>query len=117
MEDTSLHILDIAENSISNSAKRIEIRIEENPAKNVLTIEIADDGKGKDEQTLRKVLDLFLRQKRHAMSDGSQRIAFSEKERRLHPLRALHKSLRGANGGGRHQLRQQRTGPEDIRPL
>ena len=29
MEDLSLHILDIAENSISGSAKKIEIRIDE----------------------------------------------------------------------------------------
>lgn len=60
MEDISLHILDIAENSIAGSAKRIEIRIEEDPAKDVLTIEIADDGKGMDEQTLQKVLDPFF---------------------------------------------------------
>lgn len=60
MEDLSLHILDIAENSISASAKRIEIRIDEDQAKDLLTIEIKDDGKGMDEQTLQKVLDPFF---------------------------------------------------------
>jgi len=60
MEDLSLHILDIAENSISASAKRIEIRIDEDRAKDLLTIEIKDDGKGMDEQTLQKVLDPFF---------------------------------------------------------
>lgn len=60
MEDLSLHILDIAENSISASAKRIEIRIDEDEAKDLLTIEIKDDGKGMDEQTLQKVLDPFF---------------------------------------------------------
>ncbi len=60
MEDLSLHILDIAENSISASAKRIEIRIDEDEAKDLLTIEIRDDGKGMDEQTLKKVLDPFF---------------------------------------------------------
>ena len=60
MEDLSLHILDIAENSISASAKRIEIRIDEDPVKDLLTIEIKDDGKGMDEQTLQKVLDPFF---------------------------------------------------------
>jgi signal transduction histidine kinase len=60
MEDLSLHILDIAENSISGSAKRIEIRIHEDPAKDLLTIEIKDDGKGIDEQTLQKALDPFF---------------------------------------------------------
>jgi signal transduction histidine kinase len=60
MEDLSLHILDIAENSISGSAKRIEIRIDEDQANDVLTIEIKDDGKGMDEQTLQKALDPFF---------------------------------------------------------
>ena len=60
MEDLSLHILDIAENSISASAKRIEIRIDEDKAKDLLTVEIKDDGKGMDEETLQKVLDPFF---------------------------------------------------------
>ena len=60
MEDLSLHILDIAENSISASAKRIEIRIDQDKAKDLLTVEIKDDGKGMDEQTLKKVLDPFF---------------------------------------------------------
>ena len=60
MEDLSLHILDVAENSISGLAKRIEIRIDENPEKDVLTIEIKDDGKGMDEQMLQKALDPFF---------------------------------------------------------
>lgn len=60
MEDLSLHILDVAENSISGSAKRIEIRIDEDPEKDVLTIEIKDDGKGMDEQARQKALDPFF---------------------------------------------------------
>lgn len=60
MEDLSLHILDIAENSISSSAGRIEIRIEEDPARDLLSIEIKDDGKGMDEQAVQKALDPFF---------------------------------------------------------
>ena len=60
MEDLSLHILDIAENSISSSAGRIEIRIEEDPAKDLLTIEIKDNGKGMDERTVQQALDPFF---------------------------------------------------------
>ena len=60
MEDLSLHILDIAENSIAAEAKRIEIRIEEDQAKDVLAIEIKDDGNGMDEEMRRKVLDPFF---------------------------------------------------------
>ena len=60
MEDLSLHILDIAENSITASAKRIEIRINEDYVKDLLTIEIKDDGKGMDEQMLKQALDPFF---------------------------------------------------------
>ena len=60
MEDLSLHILDIAENSIAAEAKRIEIRIEEDQERDLLTVEIKDDGKGMDEQMLKKALDPFF---------------------------------------------------------
>ena len=60
MEDLSLHILDVAENSISGLAGRIEIRIDEDPENDVLTIEIKDDGKGMDERMLQKALDPFF---------------------------------------------------------
>jgi signal transduction histidine kinase len=59
MEDLSLHILDIVENSIAAMAKRIEIRIDEDQAEDLVTIEIKDDGKGMDEQTVKKALDPF----------------------------------------------------------
>jgi signal transduction histidine kinase len=60
MEDLSLHILDIVENSIAAMAGRIEIKIEENQARDLVTIEIKDDGNGMDEQTLKKALDPFF---------------------------------------------------------
>ena len=60
MEDLSLHILDIVENSIAASAKIIEIKIDEDQAKDLLTIEVRDDGNGMDEQTLKKAIDPFF---------------------------------------------------------
>ena len=56
----SLHILDIMENSIDAQARRIEIRIDEDPGKDSLTLEILDDGKGMDTRTLQKATDPFF---------------------------------------------------------
>lgn len=46
MRDLSLHILDIAENSINADARNIEIMITEDAGKDLLTVKIIDDGKG-----------------------------------------------------------------------
>lgn len=64
MEDISLHILDIVENSVRAEAKRIEIRIEEDEESDLLRIEIRDDGHGMDGETLKKVLDPFTTTKK-----------------------------------------------------
>lgn len=60
MEDLSLHILDIAENSIRAEASKIEIRVIEDIERDLLTIEIEDNGQGMDEETVKKVLDPFF---------------------------------------------------------
>jgi anti-sigma regulatory factor (Ser/Thr protein kinase) len=64
MEDISLHILDIAENSIAAQAKRIKIRIQESRKKDLLSLEIEDDGKGMNRETLNKALDPFFTTKK-----------------------------------------------------
>ena len=60
MEDLSLHILDVAENSIIAGAKNIEILIDENSEKDLLTIEIIDDGSGMDKEMTEKITDPFV---------------------------------------------------------
>jgi len=60
VEDISLHILDIVENSIVAKAKRIEIKVIEEIEENLFIVEIEDDGEGMDEATLKKVLDPFF---------------------------------------------------------
>lgn len=55
-----MHILDIVENSIRAGAKKIEIKIVEEKKRDLLTIEIIDDGKGMDKKTLKNVLDPFF---------------------------------------------------------
>ncbi len=59
VEDLSLHILDIAENSITAGAGRIEIRISEDIRGNLLTVEISDNGKGMDKELLENACDPF----------------------------------------------------------
>ena len=60
MEDLSLHILDLVENSITAGAREVRILIDEDNAENRLSLEITDDGKGMDEEMCSKVLDPFF---------------------------------------------------------
>ncbi len=60
MEDLSLHILDIAENSVRAQARTVEIRVEEDSVGDRLLVEIKDDGRGMDEATKRRALDPFF---------------------------------------------------------
>ena len=55
MRELSLHILDIAKNSVKAKAGLIEIAVVEDEAKNLLTIGIYDDGCGMSEEFLKTV--------------------------------------------------------------
>ena len=60
MQDLSLHILDIVENSLTAGARRVEIRIEEDLQADRMVMEIKDDGSGMDEGMVKQALDPFF---------------------------------------------------------
>jgi signal transduction histidine kinase len=60
MEDLSLHVLDVVENSIAASARHVAIRIVEDTKLDLLMIAIMDDGVGMDAETAQRALDPFF---------------------------------------------------------
>lgn len=52
MNQLSLHILDLAQNSIRANARLVEIKVTENPDQDRYQIEITDDGEGMTEEQL-----------------------------------------------------------------
>jgi signal transduction histidine kinase len=59
VQDLSLHILDVAENSIRADAKLIEIFVLEEEEQDMLTVEIRDDGRGMDKAARKRAVDPF----------------------------------------------------------
>jgi hypothetical protein len=64
-EELSLHILDIAMNSLTAEARTVQIMVAEYARQDQLTIRIQDDGRGMDEATLERVLVAPVSTKRH----------------------------------------------------
>jgi len=60
LKELSLHILDIAENSVTAGATKIEISVIENLNKDELIITIQDNGKGMDAEKLKNIADPFI---------------------------------------------------------
>ncbi|MGM0414015.1 MAG: ATP-binding protein [Bacillota bacterium] len=59
MKDLSLHILDLAENSILAGADKLILRLKEDLYNNQLILVMADNGQGMDERELTEVVDPF----------------------------------------------------------
>ena len=59
MKELSLHILDIAENSIAANASHVTISIDENTIEDRLSISIKDNGKGMNAEMAQKIIDPF----------------------------------------------------------
>lgn len=60
MDDISLHVLDIAENSVRAGATRIEILLTRDVKNDLLSVVLVDNGRGMDPETLAKVRDPFF---------------------------------------------------------
>ena len=67
MKELSLHLLDVVQNSIEAGASKIEIEINEDFKKDVLVMEVRDNGRGMSEEQIAQVLDPFFttRETRH----------------------------------------------------
>jgi hypothetical protein len=60
MEDISLHILDIAENSIRAGAKEIKISLEKETFSDLLKLTVQDNGSGMSEEEMKNAVNPFF---------------------------------------------------------
>jgi len=60
LRELALHILDIAENSISANPEKISILVNEDIDQDILRIVVEDNGKGMDPETLKRAVDPFV---------------------------------------------------------
>ena len=60
MRELSLHILDLARNSIEAGASELTIEVTELPAEDLLLVVVRDNGRGMDEETRRRATDAFF---------------------------------------------------------
>lgn len=63
MKDLSLHILDVVENALRSKASLVEILLIEDLERDVLVLQIKDDGEGMDPETLNRATDPFFTSK------------------------------------------------------
>lgn len=59
VKEIALHLIDLAENSVSANAKTIHIRVAEDFRTDQLSVSVEDDGKGMSEDTVKQLSDPF----------------------------------------------------------
>ena len=59
MQDLSLHLLDLVQNSIAAGASLVKIAFDEDEDRDWLCIVIEDNGKGMDKETIERAIDPF----------------------------------------------------------
>ena len=70
MEELSMHILDLFQNSIMAGADRIEFCLKIDPEKDLLTFQIKDNGCGMDKEELKNCLDPFYSSRKKKVGLG-----------------------------------------------
>lgn len=60
MRELSLHLLDIAENSVAANASRVKIVVIEDTKSDLLQMSVEDNGKGMDAEMVARVVDPFV---------------------------------------------------------
>jgi len=60
VRELALHLLDIAENSISAQARNITVSVMEDTRQDRLKLSVEDDGRGMDAEMVRRVVDPFV---------------------------------------------------------
>ena len=66
MQELSYHILDLVQNSLTAGSTRVTIRILENGARDLLTIEVEDNGRGMNAEMIRRVANPFVTSRRNS---------------------------------------------------
>jgi anti-sigma regulatory factor (Ser/Thr protein kinase) len=110
MRDISLHLLDIAENSVNAGATKVRIKIKEDLKEDKFILMIVDDGKGFDMK--KKDSDPFFTKKKgkkFGLGIPFLKQAVRECEGRL--------SIESAEGGGTKLTAEFRRSHIDMKPL
>ena len=70
MKDLSLHVLDIAENSVRANASLVEILVIEDSQANQLVLQVKDNGRGMHTEAMRRAADPFFTTKKVGEGTG-----------------------------------------------